>query len=128
MIELSKTVSLERRDDIALLWVDNPPVNAISQSVKTGLYDGLAETARDPAIKAGVSICRGSSFFAGADITEFGQEEQPPSWLDFDRSLDLSEKPLIAAIHTRAFGGGLELALACQYRLAEKTAVFAFPE
>ena len=111
--ELSKTVSLERRGDIALLWTDNPPVNAISQSVKAGLHKGMAEIARDPAVKAGIVICRGSSFFSGADITEFGQEEQPPSWLDFDRSLDLSEKPVIAAIHTRAFGGGLEVALAC---------------
>jgi 3-hydroxyacyl-CoA dehydrogenase len=126
--QLSKTVSLERRGEIALLWTDNPPVNAIGQSVKAGLHAGLAEIARDPAIKAGILICRGSSFFSGADITEFGQAEQPPSWLDFDRGLDLSEKPIIAAIHTRAFGGGLEVALACQYRLADKAVVFAFPE
>ncbi|HXQ41177.1 MAG TPA: 3-hydroxyacyl-CoA dehydrogenase NAD-binding domain-containing protein [Candidatus Udaeobacter sp.] len=126
--ELSKTVSLERRGDIALLWTDNPPVNAISHSVKAGLHKGMAEIARDPAIKAGIVICRGSSFFSGADITEFGKEEQPPSWLDFDRSLDLSEKPVVAAIHTRAFGGGLEVALACHYRVADKAVVFAFPE
>lgn len=126
--ELSKTVSLERRGDIALLWTDNPPVNAISQSVKAGLHRGMTEIARDPAIRAGIVICRGSSFFSGADITEFGQEEQPPSWLDFDRSLDLSQKPIIAAIHTRAFGGGLEVALACHYRVADKAVVFAFPE
>ncbi len=128
MTELSKTVSLERRGDIALLWTDNPPVNAIGQSVKAGLYKGLAEIARDDGIRAGIVICRGSSFFSGADITEFGKEEQPPSWLEFDRSLDLSHKPIIAAIHTRAFGGGLEVALACQYRIADKAAVFAFPE
>jgi 3-hydroxyacyl-CoA dehydrogenase len=128
MTELSKTVSLERRGDIALLWTDNPPVNAIGQSVKLGLHKGLAEIARDPAIKAGVVICRGSSFFSGADITEFGQAEQPPSWVDFDRRLDLSDKPIVAAIHTRAFGGGLELALACHYRVADRAVVFAFPE
>jgi len=126
--ELSKTVSLERRGDIALLWTDNPPVNAISQSVKAGLHKGMTEIARDPAIKAAIVICRGSSFFSGADITEFGQAEQPPSWLDFDRSLDLSDKPVVAAIHTRAFGGGLEVALACHYRVADKAVVFAFPE
>ena len=128
MTELSKTVSLERRGDIALLWTDNPPVNAIGQSVKVGLHKGLAEIARDPAINAGVVICRGSSFFSGADITEFGQAEQPPSWIDFDRRLDLSDKPIVAAIHTRAFGGGLELALACHYRVADRAVVFAFPE
>ena len=126
--QLSKTVSLEKRDNIALLWVDNPPVNAISHSVKAGLYEGLGQIARDDAITAAIIICRGSSFFSGADITEFGQPEQPPAWLDFDRRLDLMEKPVVAAIHTRAFGGGLELALSCQYRVAEKSAVFAFPE
>jgi 3-hydroxyacyl-CoA dehydrogenase len=128
MTQLSKTVSLEKRGNIALLWVDNPPVNAISHSVKAGLFAGLGQVARDGAIKAAVIICRGSSFFSGADITEFGQPEQSPPWLDFDRRLDLMEKPIVAAIHTRAFGGGLELALSCQYRMAEKPAVFAFPE
>jgi 3-hydroxyacyl-CoA dehydrogenase len=128
MTELSKTVSLERRGDIALLWTDNPPVNAIGQSVRTGLFKGLGEIVRDPAIRAAIIICRGSSFFSGADITEFGQPEQPPSWLELDRAIDLSDKPIIAAIHTRAFGGGLETALACHYRVADKAAVFAFPE
>jgi 3-hydroxyacyl-CoA dehydrogenase len=128
MTELSKTVSLERRGEIALLWTDNPPVNAIGQSVRTGLFKGLGEIARDRAIKAGVIICRGSSFFSGADITEFGQPEQSPSWLELDRAIDLSDNPIIAAIHTRAFGGGLETALACHYRVADKAAVFAFPE
>jgi 3-hydroxyacyl-CoA dehydrogenase len=128
MTQLSKTVTLERRGDIALLWTENLPVNAISHSVKAGLFEGLGQIARDGAIKGAVIICRGSSFFSGADITEFGLPEQPPAWLDFDRRLDLMEKPVVAAIHTRAFGGGLELALTCQYRVAEKSAVFAFPE
>jgi 3-hydroxyacyl-CoA dehydrogenase len=128
MTELSKTVSLERRGEIALLWTDNPPVNAISHSVRIGLYKGLGEIARDPAIKAAIIICRGASFFSGADITEFGQPEEPPGWLELDRLMDLSDKPIVAAIHTRAFGGGLETALACQYRVADRRAVFAFPE
>jgi len=128
MSELSKTVSLERRGSIALLWTDNPPVNAISHSVRSGLHKGMSEIARDESIRAAILICRGSSFFSGADITEFGQPEQTPSWRELDRSLDLSQKPVIAAIHTRAFGGGLEIALACQYRVAERPAVFAFPE
>lgn len=127
-IELSKAVSLETRGPVGLLWVDNPPVNAISRSVIKGLYAGIAAIAQDAAIKAGIIICRGSSFFAGADITEFGTKEDKPTWMDADRRIDLCAKPIIAAIHTRAFGGGFEIALACHYRLAERTAQFAFPE
>ncbi len=126
--ELSKTVSLEQRGDIALLWTDNPPVNAISRSVIKGLYAGIEAIEKDAGIKAAIIICRGSSFFAGADITEFGTKEDFPGWMDADRRIDLCAKPIIAAIHTRAFGGGFEIALASHYRIAERTAQFAFPE
>jgi 3-hydroxyacyl-CoA dehydrogenase len=128
MIALSKTVSLERRGDIALLWTDNPPVNAIGQSVKVGLHKGLAEIARDPAIKAGVVICRGSSFFSGADITEFGYADQPPSWIDFDGASISQTSPSSPRSTPRAFGGGLEPALACHYRVADRASSSPFPK
>lgn len=126
--ELSKSVTLEMRGPVALLWTDNPPVNAISRSVIKGLYAGVEAIEKDPAIKAGIIICRGTSFFSGADITEFGTAEDFPGWMDADRKIDLCAKPMIAAIHTRAFGGGFEIALASHYRVAEKSAQFAFPE
>lgn len=128
MSQLSKAISIEKRGDIALLWADNPPVNAINREVIRGLHAGIGEIEKDAAIKAGIIICRGSAFFAGADITEFGTVEEPPTWMDADRKIDLCAKPIIAAIHTRAFGGGFEIALASHYRVAEKTAQFAFPE
>jgi 3-hydroxyacyl-CoA dehydrogenase len=126
--ELSKTVSLETRGPIALLWTDNPPVNAISRSVIKGLYAGIEAIENDPAIKAGIIICRGSTYFAGADITEFGTPEDFPTWPDADLKIDHCAKPIVSAIHTRAFGGGFEIALASHYRVAEATAQFAFPE
>ncbi|MEZ5924188.1 MAG: 3-hydroxyacyl-CoA dehydrogenase NAD-binding domain-containing protein [Hyphomicrobiaceae bacterium] len=126
--ELTKTVSLEKRGPIALIWSDNPPVNALARSVIKGLYAGIEAIEKDPAIKAGIIICRGSTYFSGADITEFGTPEDFPTWPDTDLKIDHCAKPIISAIHTRAFGGGFEIALASHYRIAEQTAQFAFPE
>jgi 3-hydroxyacyl-CoA dehydrogenase len=128
MSELSATVSIERRDGVALLWCDNPPVNAISQSIRSGLFSGISQISNDEAIKAVIIICRGRSFFAGADITEFGLETAHPDWSAVDRAIDLSPKPIIAAIHGKCLGGGFEYALACQYRIADRRSQFAFPE
>ncbi len=127
-IELTKTVTLEKRGAVALIWSDNPPVNALARSVIKGLYAGIEAIENDPAIKAGIIICRGSTYFAGADITEFGTPEDFPTWPDTDLKIDHCTKPIISAIHTRAFGGGFEIALVSHYRIAEQTAQFAFPE
>lgn len=127
-IELTKTVTLEKRGAIALIWSDNPPVNALARSVIKGLYAGIEAIEKDPAIKAGIIICRGSTYFAGADITEFGTPEDFPTWPDTDLKIDHCTKPIISAIHTRAFGGGFEIALVSHYRIAEASAQFAFPE
>lgn len=124
----SSTVSLLRRGRIALIRCDNPPVNAISRSIRVGLYDAVQNILKDDLIDAGIVICQGRTFFAGADITEFGQEDSHPTWQELDRALDLSSKPLIAAIHGTCFGGGFELALACQYRVADGRTRFSFPE
>lgn len=102
--QLSKSVTLETRGPIALLWTDNPPVNAISSHVAKGIHAGIDLIEKDPAIKAAIIICRGSTFFSGADITEFGTPEDYPTWADADRKIDHGTKPVIAAIHTRAFG------------------------
>lgn len=128
MEHLSASVACERRDDAALLWIDNPPVNAISQSVRAGLMKGLATLAADPIIAAIVILCRGRTFSSGADITEFGAAEQEPFWVDLDRKIENSVKPVIAAIHGHALGGGLEIALACHYRVATGASVLALPE
>ncbi|HVZ00781.1 MAG TPA: 3-hydroxyacyl-CoA dehydrogenase NAD-binding domain-containing protein [Dongiaceae bacterium] len=126
--ELSSTVTLLRRGRIGLISCDNPPVNAISRSIRVGLYEAIQQVLKDDSLDAGVIICRGKTFFAGADITEFGQPDSPPTWQALDRAIDLSPKPLIAAIHGTCFGGGFELALACQYRIANSGARFSFPE
>lgn len=121
-------VTLERRGGLAFLWTDNPPVNAIGQGVLHGIRQGIAAAEADPAIGAILLLCRGSSFFSGADISEFGTGDAAESWVSTDRRIDDCSKPVIAVMHRRAFGGGLELALACQYRIAADDTEFAFPE
>jgi 3-hydroxyacyl-CoA dehydrogenase len=127
-LEFSATVSLLRRGRAAFVYCSNPPVNAISRSIRTGLFEALREIERNDEIAVGIVICRGKTFFAGADITEFGQSDSHPTWKELDLALDLSRKPLIAAIHGTCFGGGFELALACQFRIAVPSAKFGFPE
>lgn len=126
--ELSSTVFFERCGRIALLCCDNPPVNLVSRSVRAGLLAGMGLVAKDAAIDAVVILCRGRGFFAGADITEFGQPDSGPSWGELDRAIDLAAKPVIAAIHGNCLGGGFEIALACHYRIVEGAARFGFPE
>ena len=127
-ITLSPTVTLQRKGSFALLWIDNPPVNAISASVRAGLHQGLQITKSDKSLHAAIIACKGGSFSSGADITEFGSPEAPPLWSDLDREIEFSPKPVIAAIHGRALGGGLEIALACHYRVAVDGAVLGLPE
>ena len=128
MTAISQSVDLDRRGHIAVLTVNNPPVNALSQHVRQGLHDGLAQAAADPDVQAIVITCAGRTFVAGADITEFGK---PPREPGLHAVLDLIEgapKPVVAAIHGTALGGGLEVTLACHYRVGVKTARFGLPE
>jgi 3-hydroxyacyl-CoA dehydrogenase len=127
-IGLSETVSLERRGRFALLFCDNPPLNLIGRSILAGLHAGIRPIEEDAAIEAGVILCRGRSFFAGADITEIGQGNTGAGWREVDRTIDLCTKPILAAIHGSCLGGGFEIALACQYRIAERGAKLGFPE
>ena len=118
----------EKRGDVGIIWVNNPPVNAISVGVRTAIIDGVNKLAQDAEIKAGILACEGRTFMAGADITEFGKPPLSPGLHEALRSLESSAKPIVAAIFGTASGGGLEVALACHYRVAVATAKAGLPE
>ncbi len=118
----------EKRGAIGILWVSNPPVNAISVTVRTALIEGMAQLNADPGLQAGVLICEGRTFMAGADIAEFGKAPLSPTLRDALDAIEESAKPIVAAIHGTAFGGGLETALACHYRIAVASAKVGLPE
>ena len=122
------TVHYEVRDDVALLTIDNPPVNPLSSGVRQGLNDGISQALADDAIKAIVMTGAGRAFIAGADISEFGGASQGPSLADCLNAMDNSSKPIVAAINGTAFGGGLEVALCCHYRVIAPTAPVGLPE
>ena len=128
MTAISKSVDLDRRGSVAVLTVNNPPVNALSQHVRQGLRDGVGQAVADPAVAAIVIACAGRTFIAGADITEFGKPPQAPSLHDVLDLIESSPKPVIAAVHGTALGGGLEVTLACHYRVGVKDARFGLPE
>lgn len=121
-------VKLSRLGSVGVMTVNNPPVNALGVGVRQGLADCLTEARRDSEIKALVLICDGRTFLAGADIREFGKPPQPPHLPDVIDALEKSPKPIVAAIHGTALGGGLEVALGCHYRVAVSSAKCGFPE
>jgi 3-hydroxyacyl-CoA dehydrogenase len=124
---ISQSVTLERDGEVAVLVVDNPPVNALSSHVRQGLFDGLAAAAQGDATSI-VLICAGRTFIAGADISEFGGANQGASLVEVQAQMENSPKPVIAAIHGTALGGGLEVALCAHYRVAVASAKFGLPE
>ena len=121
------TVSYEIADRIGIININNPPVNALSHSLRAGLKQTI-ENAQEDASKALVIICKGRTFIAGVDITEFGKPPQAPSLPDMLASIESSEKPVIAAMHGTALGGGFETALTCHYRCALASAKVGLPE
>jgi len=125
---VSELVSLERHDVIAIVTVDNPPVNALSAAVRGGIMDNIKRAIADPEVKAIVLTCAGRTFIAGADITEFGKPPKPPGLHEVLTEIENSPKPVVAAIHGTALGGGLEVALACHFRVATKDARLGLPE
>jgi 3-hydroxyacyl-CoA dehydrogenase len=125
---INAVTTLETEGDIALLSLNSPPVNALSAAVRDGLARGLDRALEDDDIRAIVLICEGRTFIAGADISEFGKPPQGVSLLDVLDAIEASHKPVIAAIHGTALGGGLETALACNYRVAVPSAKFGLPE
>ena len=118
----------EKRGNVGIIWVHNPPVNAISLGVREAIIDGVAKLAQDSQIQIGVLACEGRTFMAGADITEFGRAPLLPSLQDAISAVENSAKPIVAAIHGTALGGGLEIALACHYRVAIASAKVGLPE
>jgi 3-hydroxyacyl-CoA dehydrogenase len=114
--------------DVGVITLNSPPVNALSAAVRDGLAGGMAAAAADAAVKAVVIICEGRTFIAGADITEFGGAQKGASLFDVQDAIEGSSKPVIAAIHGTALGGGLEVALACHYRVAVPSARCGLPE
>ncbi len=123
------TVHYETRGDIALMSIDNPPVNPLSSGVRQGLFDGVTKALEDAAIRAIVLTGLNRAFIAGADISEFGAAATQGVGLNeaLDK-MEQSTKPIIAAINGTAFGGGLEVALCCDYRIAAPTAPVGLPE
>jgi 3-hydroxyacyl-CoA dehydrogenase len=118
----------EKRGAVGIIWIDNPPVNAISVGVRVAIIDGISRLSQDPEIKAGVLACAGRTFMAGADITEFGKPPLSPGLHEAIEAIENCPKPIVAAIHGTAFGGGLEVALACHYRVAVAAAKVGLPE
>ncbi len=122
----ARTLSIE--GDIGVLSLNYPPVNALSQVMRQAIVEGMAEANANPAIKAIVLICEDRTFLASADITEFGKPPQAPSLRDAQDQIEGASKPVIAAIHGTALGGGLEVALCCHYRVAVPSAKCGLPE
>jgi 3-hydroxyacyl-CoA dehydrogenase len=121
-------ISTRKHGDVLIVLSNNPPVNALSTAVRQGLVDAIAEAEADASVNAVVIACEGQTFFAGADITEFGKPPQQP-WLPVVvDTIENCSKPVVAAIHGTALGGGLEVALACHYRVADPTAKLGTPE
>ena len=125
---MPEAVSVTRDADIAIITIDNPPVNAMSFHVRKPLMRAFETLRDDPAVAAIVVTCAGRTFVAGADITEFGKPMQQPDLRDLVATLEAIGKPTVAAIHGTALGGGLELALGCHFRVADKAARLGLPE
>ena len=113
---------------VAIIEIDSPPVNALSIHVRKAIIAGLEKAWGDSAVEAIVIICAGRTFFAGADIKEFGKPPMAPGLSEVLKIMEEGSKPTIAAIHGTALGGGLELALHCNFRVALASARMGLPE
>jgi 3-hydroxyacyl-CoA dehydrogenase len=125
---MSQAATWEKQGDIGIITVDSPPVNALSAPVRQGIFDGVRALDADPQVKAIVLICAGRTFIAGADITEFGKPPKGPDLRSVQETMENASKPIVAAIHGTALGGGLETALAAHYRVAVPSAQVGLPE
>lgn len=121
-------VDVHRAGEIVVITVTNPPVNTITAAVRTGLADALQKVRAETGIKAVVLRCEGSTFFSGADIGEFSGPPQEEAYRQLFRQFEALPAPVVAAMHGTVMGGGLEIALACHYRVAAPGTRFGFPE
>jgi 3-hydroxyacyl-CoA dehydrogenase len=128
---MSELVSSTRDGDVAVITINNPPVNAMSPGVPEGIAAGIEQLEKDPTLKAAVLIGGGRTFIAGADITKFAQLREKGEGVQLNVYLNKVEgasKPVVCAIHGTAFGGGLETAMSCHYRVALASAQVGQPE
>ncbi|MFT4825261.1 MAG: 3-hydroxyacyl-CoA dehydrogenase [Halioglobus sp.] len=128
MVALTDMTDYAVEERIAVITIDNPPVNALSQGVRQGLKDGIAKALADADVNGIVIHCAGRTFIAGADITEFGSGPKEPGLHPVLEDMDNSPKPVVAAIHGTALGGGLETALCCHFRVSNDSAQLGLPE
>ena len=125
---MTDPISSEKHGDVQIIWSDNPPVNALGAAVRQGLVREIEAAEADDSVNAVVIACKGRTFFAGADISEFGKPPVMPWLPDVVDRIENCTKPVVAAIHGTALGGGCEVALGCHYRVALPTAKLGFPE
>ena len=125
MVDISK---FNIENGVAIIEIDSPPVNALSVHVRKAIVAGLEAAWADASVDVIVIICAGRTFFAGADIKEFGKPPMAPSLSEVLETMEAGTKPTIAAIHGTALGGGLELALHCNFRVAVPSARMGLPE
>jgi 3-hydroxyacyl-CoA dehydrogenase len=123
---MSEVVKLEESGRLALVTIDSPPVNALSEAVRTGLQECIRQAASDGSIEAIVLMCAGRTFIAGADIAELDDAIGDTSYLDLFAEIEALEKPVVAALHGTALGGGVEAALACHFRVAARNTKLGF--
>ena len=124
---MTSPVSYELVDDIGVITIDNPPVNALSHAVRAGIQERLRQAQTDHS-KVLLILCSGRTFIAGADIREFGKPPQEPHLPDVIANVEKCSKPVVAAIHGTALGGGFELAMGAHYRVAVPDARVGLPE
>jgi 3-hydroxyacyl-CoA dehydrogenase len=125
---MSEVAPYAIRDGVAVITLNNPPVNGLGNALRAAILQGLQRAESDAQVKATVLIGGGKAFSGGADIREFGKPREKPDLPDVNDYQDAMQKPLVAAISGFALGGGLELALACHYRIATPKAQLGLPE
>ena len=128
MVTINTVVDLAVIDRVAIITVNSPPVNALSFNVREGIFNAVEAAKKDASVDAIVLMCEGKTFIAGADITEFGKKMTGPSLGDVQEAIENSVKPVVAAMHGTALGGGFEVALVCHYRVAVPSAKLGLPE